>query len=143
MVSTSRRGGGSGDRPSAEEPPAQFASVTPPQTPMMDHSFTLQAIMDLKGSVSSLATSVERLIADVKTQGEKMDIVRHQISFVRGIMWVIGALVTLVTVGLSAAAFYFKFHRSCLIYLVESAPEYRRHRPREIGFASLNPSLRA
>lgn len=73
MASTTR--GGSGARPTAEEPPTQFASTTPPSTPMMDHSFTLQAIMDLKGTVSALATKADRLIADVAKQGDKIDTV--------------------------------------------------------------------
>jgi hypothetical protein len=68
---------------------------------MMDHSFTLQAIMDLKGSVATLATKVDRLIEDVAKQGGKLDAVQHQISFVRGAMWVIGGLlgIALATVA--------------------------------------------
>ena len=77
MANTGR---GGSDRPVAEEPPTQFASTTPPQTTMLDHSFTLQAIMDLKGTVASLGTKVDRLITDVGKQGEKIEAVHHQIS---------------------------------------------------------------
>jgi phage-related minor tail protein len=98
MASTGR-----GSRATAEGPPTQFASTTPPQTPMMDHSFTLQAIMDLKGAVSSLVAKVDRLIQDVGKQDSKIDTVRHQISFVRGAIWVIGGL---LAVALAAAAIY-------------------------------------
>ena len=93
--------------PQESEPPTQLASTTPPQTPMMDHSFTLQAIMDLKGTVSTLVAKTDRLIDDVSKQGNKIDTVQHQISFVRGAVWVIGALVTVVTM-LGGAALYFK-----------------------------------
>src|SRR5207253_10278462 len=58
---------------------------TPAATsPMLDHSFTLQAVMDLKGTVSSLGTKVDRLIDDVGKQGDKIDTIRNQISFVKG-----------------------------------------------------------
>jgi hypothetical protein len=75
---------------------------------MMDHSFTLQAVMDLKGTVASLVTSVDRLITDVAKQGDKIDAVQDQITFVRGALWVFGVLVTLVTLALGGAALYFK-----------------------------------
>src|ERR1700747_875201 len=94
---------GRSDRSGVDQPPTQFANTTPPQTPMMDHSFTLQAIMDLKGTVSSLATKVDRLIEDVGKQGPKIDAVQHQISFVRGAIWVIGGL---LGIALAAAAIY-------------------------------------
>jgi hypothetical protein len=70
---------------------------------MLDHSFTLQAIMDLKGTVSSLTTKVDRLIDDVGKQGGKIDTVQHQVSFVRGATWVIGGL---LAIALAAAAIY-------------------------------------
>ena len=104
MASSTRGGAGSQEA----EPPTQFASTTPPQTPMMDHSFTLQAIMDLKGTVATLVTKTDRLIDDVSKQGNKIDTVQHQISFVKGAMWIIGALVTVVTIALGGAALYFK-----------------------------------
>lgn len=103
MASTSR--GGQGGRPVVEEPPSQFASTTPPQTPMMDHSFTLQAIMDLKGTVSSLGTKVDRLIDDVAKQSDKLDTIRNQISFVKGAMWVIGGL---LAIGMAGVVIYLR-----------------------------------
>lgn len=95
--------GSAGSRPpsSEGEPPTQFANVTPPQAVMLDHSFTLQAIMDLKGTVASLATKIDRLIDDVSKHGEKIDTVRNQISFVKGALWVIGGLLALATVTLT------------------------------------------
>jgi hypothetical protein len=74
-------------------------AVTTPQSPMLDHSFTLQAIMELQRSVAQLATKTERLITDVEGQGAKIDGIRQQISFVKGALWVIGALVTLTSIG--------------------------------------------
>src|SRR5437588_11890171 len=82
-------------------PPADPPAGTPAATsPMLDHSFTLQAVMDLKGTVSSLGTKVDRLIDDVGKQGYKIDTIRNQISFVKGALWVIGGLLALVMAGL-------------------------------------------
>jgi len=63
---------------------------------MVDHSFTLQAVLDLKGAVSSLGTKVDRLIEDASKHGEKIDTIRNQISFVRGATWVIGGLLAIL-----------------------------------------------
>ena len=93
MASTSRGGAG------REEPPNQFASTPPPHTPMMDHSFTLQAVMELTGSVAALSAKVDRLITDVAKLSEKIDTVRSQISFVRGAVWVIGGLMAIAIAG--------------------------------------------
>jgi predicted amino acid-binding ACT domain protein len=78
--------------------PKDFANVAPPQSVMLDHSFTLQAVMELQKSVSELATKTDRLIKDVEAQGAKIDVVRQQISFVKGAMWVIGTLVALASI---------------------------------------------
>jgi|HubBroStandDraft_1064217.scaffolds.fasta_scaffold547160_2 hypothetical protein len=60
---------------------------------MLDHSFTLQALMELQKSVAGLMTKTDRLILDVDKHGDKIDAVRQQISFVKGAIWVIGAIV--------------------------------------------------
>ena len=73
--------------------PRTFASVPPPvTTPMLDHSFTLQAIMGLERSVADLAAKTDRLIKDVASQNTKLNEVYDKITFVRGALWVIGAL---------------------------------------------------
>jgi len=70
---------------------------------MLDHSFTLQAVLDLKAAVSSLGTKVDRLIEDVGKHGDKIDTIRNQISFVKGATWVIGGLLAIL---IAAAAIY-------------------------------------
>jgi hypothetical protein len=64
--------------------PREFATSTPPTNPMLDHSFGLQAIMEMQKSVGQLNANVERLIADSKSQGEKIDGLRHQATFIKG-----------------------------------------------------------
>jgi hypothetical protein len=60
---------------------------------MLDHSFTLQVVMELQKLVAEVGAKTDRLIKDVEEHGDKIDAVRHQISFVRGALWVIGFLV--------------------------------------------------
>ncbi len=45
--------------------------------------------------IGKLSSNMERLISDVKSQSEKLDAVRHQVSFVKGGIWVIGILFAL------------------------------------------------
>jgi hypothetical protein len=86
-------------------PPTDFANVPPQQTPMIDHSFTLQAVMELQKSVVQLSTKTERLIQDVDKQGDKLEVVLRQISFVKGATWVLGGFIGLIAV---AVAFYLR-----------------------------------
>jgi hypothetical protein len=92
------------EQSSASRPPTtvpkDFPNVTP-QNVMVDHSFTLQVVMELHKSVAELATKTDRLIKDVEGQGTKIDAVRHQISFVKGAIWVIGAIVALAITAIT------------------------------------------
>jgi hypothetical protein len=45
--------------------------------------------------IGKLSTQVQRLIADTGKHGDRIDEVRHQISFVKGALWVIGGLVVI------------------------------------------------
>jgi hypothetical protein len=96
------------ERPSSSQPPTtipkEFPNVTP-QSAMVDHSFTLQAVMELQKSVAELATKTDRLIKDVEGQGTKIDAVRHQISFVKGAVSVIGGILAM---GVAAITIYMR-----------------------------------
>jgi len=58
--------------------------------------------------IVKLTAKVDRLITDVEKRGEKIDAVRHQISFVKGALWVLGGLiafaVTMITIYLRTVA---------------------------------------
>jgi len=43
--------------------------------------------------IGELSSKVDRLIGDVGTQGTKIDLVNHQISFAKGALWVIGFVI--------------------------------------------------
>lgn len=82
-------------------PPSDFPNVVAPTTPMLDHSFTLQAVMDLKSRFGAVEAKTDRLIGDVASQSGKIDEVRHQVSFVKGAIWVGGIVVVAVSTVLS------------------------------------------
>jgi len=54
--------------------------------------------------VAKLSALVERLISDVKEQGQKIDELRHQVTFVKGALWVVGGVLAVLSV---AAVWYF------------------------------------
>ena len=73
---------------------------------MLDHSFTLQAIMELQKTIGDLSAKTDRLITDVAGHGTKIERIGHQISFVKGALWVIGALIVLTS---TAIGLYLKY----------------------------------
>ena len=48
--------------------------------------------------VGKLSANVERLITDVSSQGKKIDAVQHQVSFVKGAIWVAGVVLGLIVI---------------------------------------------
>jgi len=48
--------------------------------------------------IGKLTAKVDRLIDDVDKHGDKIDGVRHQVSFVKGAVWVFGGLLTIAGV---------------------------------------------
>ena len=51
---------------------------------MLDHSFTVQVVMELQKSVGQMDVKIGRLIDDVKEQGSSLDEIKHQASFIKG-----------------------------------------------------------
>jgi hypothetical protein len=45
---------------------------------------TLQIVGEMQRSIGELAAKTDRLIADVKTQGDKLDRPQHQATFING-----------------------------------------------------------
>jgi len=56
---------------SDSQPPNQFANVTP-TTPMLDHSFTLQAILELKGSQGAVTQAISNLTDAINRQDKQL-----------------------------------------------------------------------
>ncbi len=84
-------------RPSTDErisPPRDMAQTTP-RYAQPGHDFTLQAVMELKGSVHELTAKVDRLVADVRGHGEKIDAIRMRMAWVGGGAAVLGFLAAL------------------------------------------------
>jgi hypothetical protein len=72
------------DKDKTATTPKEFAVTTPPQTPMLDHSFTLQAVMEMQKTLGELGVKIDRAIDDIKSQVAKVDEIRHQASFIKG-----------------------------------------------------------
>lgn len=78
-----------------DTPPADYASVPPRDLhPTSDIRFVIT-------EVAKLTTLVERLISDVKEQGEKLDALRHQATYIKG-----GLAVAIIAIGV--AGWFFK-----------------------------------
>jgi hypothetical protein len=75
--------------------PRSFPEVTPRFT-QPGHDFTLQAIMEMKESVGQLSAKTDRLISDVKSQGDKIDGMRLKFAWVTGGVAVVGFLFAVI-----------------------------------------------
>jgi hypothetical protein len=87
---------------------AKQPASTPPGDQSSGPPRDLYAVADIRfviGELGKLSAQVERLITDVGKNGEKLDEVRHQISFAKGVASVVGSL--LVIFG-AVAVWYFK-----------------------------------
>ena len=105
MASSAGSGRGVG-RPSQSGPPRDFPSVPPPVPSGGEDRFTVQLRIELKGAVAELSAKTDRLVRDMEAQSSKLDGVRQQIAFVRGAVWVIGALVMFL---IAAVGLYLRF----------------------------------
>ena len=72
-------------------------------TPAPQDLFATSDIRFVTVRIGELSTKVARLIDDVARQGEKIVGVRHQISSLRGALWVIGFVIAAMG---AAAAWY-------------------------------------
>lgn len=68
--------------------------------------------------VGKLTANVDRLIADVKSQGTKLDDIGHKISFLKGAMWAGGILITIV---LGIATFVLNSRWNALLHALKVA----------------------
>lgn len=90
----------------AKAPLKPVAGTTPeefPQVPPKD-LYSTSDIRFVMLEIGKLTTKVDRLIEDVSGQSEKLDKVCHQVTFVKGALYVIGALMGIVII---AAGWYF------------------------------------
>lgn len=92
--------------------PEHFPDTTPPSYVGSDYSFTLQTVLDLKGSVGRLSQAVETLIDTSKDQGRKIDRISH-------IIYAAGAVVTLLGI---VAGFLLNKLADVLIVFVSHLP---------------------
>ncbi len=72
--------------------PTSFPETTPPRFAQPGHDFTLQAVIEMQRSIGELAAKTDRLIADVKSQGDKVDGIRTTIAWFTGAAAAIGLI---------------------------------------------------
>ncbi len=75
--------------------PQSFPEVTP-RAVQHGHDFQLQIIMELQRSIGDLSAKTDRLIADVKSQSDKVDKLRMRFAWVTGAAAVIGFLLAVI-----------------------------------------------
>jgi hypothetical protein len=74
----------------------------PPERPAGEPIRDLYPTMDARFvlvEIGKLGSKVDRLIDDVKSSSDRLDAVRHQITFVKGALWVLGFVVTILAAG--------------------------------------------
>ena len=83
--------------PGESGPPTEYPQTTPRDL------YATSDIRFVMVEVGKLSANVERLIADIKSQGEKLDAVRHQASYIKG-----GLAVGIVLIGgfIAIASFF-------------------------------------
>jgi hypothetical protein len=80
--------------------PKSFPATTPPSYSQPGHDFTLQAVMEMQKNVGELVARTDRLISDVKSQGDKIDNLRIRFAWVTGGAVVVGALISIFLAAL-------------------------------------------
>ena len=92
-------------RDSAESGTPGAPAVTTPENlyPTSDIRFVMQAIGTMHHSIGELTANVNRLIADGKSQGDKLDTLRHQATYIKGAL---AASVVLIGVFVAVSTFF-------------------------------------
>lgn len=77
--------------------PSDFPQVTPPPySGGSDHSFTLQAVMELTKAAGGLTAEIKGLRADVDKQSERLEKVETKLSGVTHKIYAAGVVLTIV-----------------------------------------------
>lgn len=84
--------------PPKDTSPADFPQTTPRDL------YATSDIRFVMVTIGELTTKVDSLIKSVDSHGEKLDDLRHKVSFVKGAMWVIGGVLAIISI---AVVWYF------------------------------------
>lgn len=74
----------------------QLAQTKPLSTPLLDHSFTLQAVMEMQKTLGQLTQAVETLTQESKKNSDKIDKITLQIHGAKIAVYVIAGVLSLV-----------------------------------------------
>lgn len=86
--------------------PTSFPETAPPKYVQPGYDFTLQAVIEMQKSIGELSAKTDRLITDVKSQGEKIDKIRLTLAWVAGGAAVVGVVVgAIITIAAKFVSF--------------------------------------
>lgn len=74
--------------------PPRLAETTPPSYYTNDHSFTLQAIMEMQKTLGGLTQAVNTLTEESKKSRDKLDEISHNVFAAKKVMWVVGTILS-------------------------------------------------
>lgn len=83
-------------RPESDAPSSSRPDVEAPHAPQMDHSFVLQAVMQVQKDVGSLSAKLDHLDGDVRSIAGKLDKLRLAAAWAAGVFATIIGFAALV-----------------------------------------------
>lgn len=81
-------GSGNGNQKGTKQEPPRTLPQTNPPPATSDHSFTLQAIMELQKSMGSLEKAVEQLASSIENQSKSIDRIKYILAFSAGVVFI-------------------------------------------------------
>ncbi|MHB8173089.1 MAG: hypothetical protein ACYDFU_01335 [Nitrospirota bacterium] len=79
--------------------PSQHPQTTPAAYPSFDHSFTLQAVMEMQKALGKLEQAVTTLTEETRTSKETLGKVSHKVYAAQVTVGVIGSIIAAVGGG--------------------------------------------
>ena len=81
--------------------PQRMAETTPQSYPLSDHSFTLQAIMEMQKTLGELTQAVRSLTEESKKNGVALEDIGKKMYAAKIVLWIFGVIFT-ATSGVTA-----------------------------------------
>ncbi|MFU8789879.1 MAG: hypothetical protein ACNA7G_12690 [Methylobacter sp.] len=98
MATSNRDDTGNPSSSGSAEVPRDFPNV-PPSSPMIDHSFTLQAVMEMQRSIGQLTEAINQLGRSVDTLDNRTKSVEEEVSKVNTRLAIAAAILALLLVA--------------------------------------------
>lgn len=124
MAGRQRAGGSTG-----AGPPTSFPEGTPP-VPTQDHSFTLQAVMEMKRDLGVLIERIDRMRDDVSAMGVKVDATASKVDGINlKLAWLAGICAGITAIVLIVWAVVTQVPWDRVVASRDTAAPAQRERP--------------